>query len=174
MTATYNEGHKVFGINLCCNFSHLAVSQFSYVCGERCGSLPNLNATSCLVITISLLSPPHRMWWTYCFRSNSVFLWISTKISIGRRFWSNNPMDWLPSLLIMLIIQFRSETMNFRDFKDFDDFVAVFHQIFTGSRYLSFTKSGALTVILTSHMHWMRWNTWIPDSYRALLGCFSA
>jgi hypothetical protein len=87
------------------------------------------------------------VWWTYWFRSN-IFLWVSTNISIGRRFWSNGPMDWLPSLLIMLIIlQSGSERANFRDFKDFDDFEAVFHQIFTGSSYLCFTKSGALTVI---------------------------
>jgi hypothetical protein len=36
---------------------------------------------------------------------------------------------------------------NFHDFKDFDDFEAVFHQIFAESRYLGFTKSGALTII---------------------------
>jgi hypothetical protein len=37
--------------------------------------------------------------------------------------------------------------VNFRDFKDFDDFEAVFHKICTELRYLGFTKSGALNVI---------------------------
>jgi hypothetical protein len=33
---------------------------------------------------------------------------------------------------------------NFHDFKDFDDFEALFHQIFVESRYLGFTKSGVI------------------------------
>jgi hypothetical protein len=67
-----------------------------------------------------------------------------------RRFWSNGPMDWLPSLLVMLIIlKSRSERKEFSwlHFKDFNDFEAVFHKIFTESRYLSFTRSGAEAII---------------------------
>jgi succinate dehydrogenase/fumarate reductase cytochrome b subunit len=53
---------------------------------------------------------------------------------------------------------------NFRDFKDFE---AVFHQIFTESRYLGFTKSGALTVIFVHALNALRH----LDS-RFLLGLF--
>jgi hypothetical protein len=61
------------------------------------------------------------MWWPYWFHRNSIFLWISTKISIGRRFWSNGPMDWLQ--ICWLCWSYSSLGLNeenFRDFKDFD------------------------------------------------------
>jgi hypothetical protein len=58
----------------------------------------------------------------------------------------------LPSSLLIMLIILQSQGLkeaNFCDFKDFQDFEAVFHQIFTGSRYLGFTKSGSLAVIFT-------------------------
>jgi hypothetical protein len=85
------------------------------------------------------------MWWTYWFHRNSIFLRISTKISIGRRFWSNGPMDWLQ--ICWLCWSYSNLGLKEANFPDFDDFEVVFHQILTGSRYLGFTKSGARTVI---------------------------
>jgi hypothetical protein len=91
----------------------------------------------------SLLCPPQtHVVDIYWFHRNSIFLWISTNISIGRRFWSNGPMDWLQICwLCWSYSNLGLKETNFRDFKDFDDFEAVFHQIFTKSRYLGFTKS---------------------------------
>jgi hypothetical protein len=58
----------------------------------------------------------------------------------------NGPIDWQICWLWWSYSNLGLKEENFRDFKDFDDFEAVFHQIFTESRYLGFTKSGALTV----------------------------
>jgi hypothetical protein len=71
------------------------------------------------------------------------------------------PNGLTSNLLIMLIILLsKSEKKaNFHDLKDFDDFEARFHQIFTESRYLGFTKSGALTVVFAHAL-----NALIPAS----------
>jgi hypothetical protein len=61
------------------------------------------------------------MWWTYWFHMNTMFLWISTKFSIGRQFWPNHG-DWLQICwLCWSYSNLGLKEANFRDFKDFDD-----------------------------------------------------
>jgi hypothetical protein len=90
---------------------------------------------------------PH-VWWTYWFLKNSIFV---EDLYQDFNVWTvliKRPNGLISNLLIMLSFSnLGLKEANFRDFKDFEDFEAVFHQIFTGSRYLGFTKSGALTVI---------------------------
>jgi hypothetical protein len=75
----------------------------------------------------------HGACFTPWFHRNSIFLWISTKISIGRRFWSNGQMDWLQVLLIMLIIlKSRSERKEFSWLQRFRWFWSSFSSNFYG------------------------------------------
>jgi hypothetical protein len=63
------------------------------------------------------------MWWTYCFHRNSLFLWISTKISMYGRFWSNGPMDWLQ--ICWLCWSYSNLGLNVANFPDFNSKISM-------------------------------------------------